>query len=193
MTDKELKRAKQELRESLREMRDAIPEDERAQMSALIEERLIQTVIHAGTVMIFLSFRSEVDTSATAETLLREGHYVAVPWLEGGEITPVAYRFGEELAPGAYGILEPVRHEPIDPAALDAVVAPGLGFDRSGRRIGYGGGYYDRLLRRVRPDVTRAGIAFHQQVIKEVPADRTDQLLDLVVTDEETITCRPGA
>jgi 5-formyltetrahydrofolate cyclo-ligase len=143
--------------------------------------------------MTFLSFGSEVPTETLTDRLAAEGHRIALPCIEAGEVYPADYRLGEPLVARAYGLREPKERRFVEPLELDAIVSPGLGFDREGRRIGYGAGYYDRLFRRVRPDTLRVGIAFHQQVVEHVPADRGDELLDMIVTDEEVITCRPGA
>jgi 5-formyltetrahydrofolate cyclo-ligase len=193
MTDKELKRAKKALRTELREERDAISPEERARLGTLIEDKLLQVVRGTPFVMTFLSFGSEVPTESLAERLAAEGHRIALPCIESGEVYPAEYRLGEPLVARAYGLWEPEERRFIEPLELDAIVSPGLGFDREGRRIGYGAGYYDRLFRRIRPDTLRVGIGFHQQVVEHVPANRGDELLDMIVTNEEVITCRPGA
>jgi 5-formyltetrahydrofolate cyclo-ligase len=193
VTDKELKRAKDALRQELRATRDALPPNERARLGALVEDQLLQVVRALAFVMTFLSFGSEVPTEALAERLANEGHRLALPCIEAGEVVPAEYRPGEPLVARTYGLWEPEERRFVEPLELDAIVAPGLGFDRDGRRIGYGAGYYDRLFRRVRPDTLRVGIGFHQQVVDHVPSDRGDELLDMIVTDEEVITCRPGA
>jgi 5-formyltetrahydrofolate cyclo-ligase len=78
----------------------------------------------------------------------------------------------------------------VDPASIDLVVTPGLAFDRRGRRLGYGGGHYDRFLRRLPPSTIRVGIGFAAQVVDRVPAGPTDEPLDALVTEEGLI--RPG-
>jgi 5-formyltetrahydrofolate cyclo-ligase len=73
---------------------------------------------------------------------------------------------------------------------VDLVVTPGLAFDRRGYRVGYGGGFYDRYLARLRPNAARTAIGFSFQVVEEVPADPGDERVHLVVTEAETIDCR---
>ena len=76
---------------------------------------------------------------------------------------------------------------PAAPMEIDLVAAPGLAFDRSGGRIGYGGGYFDGFLRRVRSDCAVAGVCFAEQLVAEVPAGPDDVRVDVVVTDAEVI------
>ncbi|HXF36758.1 MAG TPA: 5-formyltetrahydrofolate cyclo-ligase, partial [Actinomycetota bacterium] len=93
----------------------------------------------------------------------------------------------------AYGALEPAGGEVLSPQELDAVVVPGLAFDRRGYRVGYGGGFFDRFLPRTRPDAFRVGICFHLQLVEEVPHGAGDEPVDAVVTEREVIRCRrPG-
>jgi 5-formyltetrahydrofolate cyclo-ligase len=76
---------------------------------------------------------------------------------------------------------------------LDRVVTPGVAFDRFGHRIGYGGGFYDRFLRRTRRGVPRIAIAFDLQVLpRELPVGSFDLGVDVIVTETETIRCAPG-
>ena len=75
----------------------------------------------------------------------------------------------------------------VDPEKIDVVVSPGLAFDRRGHRLGYGGGYYDRYLARLHAHASRVGIGFAVQLLDEVPAEETDQPVDVVVTDRGVI------
>lgn len=74
------------------------------------------------------------------------------------------------------------------------VITPGLAFDRRGFRLGYGGGYYDQYLTRLRPETTRVGIGFSIQLIDRIPEEPLDQRVHFVVTDAELVDCRgaPG-
>jgi 5-formyltetrahydrofolate cyclo-ligase len=78
-----------------------------------------------------------------------------------------------------------LRVEPgdVDPVHLDVVVVPGLAFTADGRRLGQGGGHYDRFLTRVRPDCVTVGAAFAEQLVADLPTDPHDIRLDFVVTD----------
>lgn len=177
------------MRERLAAVRDAIPADEREEAAARVTERLVVACEGLGVVMVFLSIRSELPTLGILERLAREGHELAVPHLDGADIQPVAYEPGERLGAATWDIPEPADLRPVDPKTLDVVAAPGLGFDRSGYRIGYGGGFYDRLLTRTRRDCLRIGVGFHAQLVEVVPHGPNDQRLDMVLTERETIAC----
>jgi 5-formyltetrahydrofolate cyclo-ligase len=178
------------MRAALQEKRGAISASERESMAAKITERLVRVLDGCHTVMLFMSTGAEVPTDGMCERLAAEGHRLVVPHVEAGEMTPVEFAPGESLAEAVLGIREPVNLRPVQPSSVDAVVAPGLGLDREGNRLGRGGGYYDRFLRRCRPDVLRVGIAFDMQIMTTVPHGEGDEAVDVVVTDRETVHCR---
>lgn len=177
----------------MRAARAAIDPQERSRLAAEVERRLLALpeMADAGTVLLFYSFGSEVDTSGVAEHVHRMGKRLLLPYLEAGGMEAAEVRPGDPLAPSTYGPKEPGRRVAVETGDVDLVITPGLAFDRRGRRLGYGGGYYDRYLARLRPDAARVGIGFSTQVVEEVPAGPTDERVHLVVTDAEVIDCRP--
>jgi 5-formyltetrahydrofolate cyclo-ligase len=183
------RRQKSELRRRMRELREAIPPDERARRSRALGDRLfaLPEVRGARTVLLFSSFGAEVDTAPMIERAHAEGRRVLLPYLEGPAMEVAEHAAGDELVPSSYGAGEPARRVPADPAEVDAVIAPGLAFDWAGRRLGYGGGYYDRWLRRLRSDAARIGICFSQQVVDRVPSGSSDERVHLLVTEHEVI------
>ncbi len=186
-----LREAKRALRRRIRDLRDALPASERATRSRTIADRVLGLPELAGarTVMAFASFGSEVDTGPILEGLAARGVRLALPRIRDGEIVPVAFRPGERLEPAALGVPEPAEGGPLPEEAIDVVITPGVAFDRRGYRVGYGGGFYDRFLRRVRPEVPRVGIAFGLQVVEAVPHGERDERVDLVVTEDGVIRC----
>jgi len=187
-----LERRKSEHRKVLRAARDLIPPDERNAAADAVAERLAAEAARLGarTVMVFLSLDSEIPTASIIARLHADGIRVAVPVIVDGEVVPFEFAPGDPVVTADYGIEVPAERRPVPEAELDVVAAPGLGFDRQGRRVGYGGGFYDRLLGRVRPDALRIGIGFHSQLIDEVPTGPKDHALDMVITERETIPCR---
>ncbi len=159
-------------------------------MAKRVEERLfsLTAVQNAATVMVFYSFGSEIPTEHIIRRLLDEGRRVLLPYMEELEMSAAELRPGDSLVPTTYGPKEPSHRVPVDPNEVDAVIAPGLAFDRSGYRLGYGGGNYDRFLARLGRGATRVGIAFHVQVLPSVPHGPGDEPVDFVVTDRETIS-----
>ena len=148
----------------------------------------IAPVRRAKTVLVFASFGAEVPTPGLIQGLQEQGKRVFLPALRAGDIEAVEHVPGGVLVPSGYGPTEPGGYRAVNPEILDLVLVPGLAFDRSGHRIGYGGGHFDRFLRRSTRAV-RIGLAFHQQLVDELPHDEGDEPMDLVMTDLETIEC----
>ncbi|MGH2572406.1 MAG: 5-formyltetrahydrofolate cyclo-ligase [Actinomycetota bacterium] len=189
---KELERDKAALRARMRALRSSIPPGERGRLAGAVRDRLFEldAVRKARTILLFYSFGSEIPTKDMAQRLIGEGRRVLLPFLQGREMAVGELLAGEPLAATSYGPKEPVNRPPVDPGEVDLAIAPGLAFDRSGHRIGYGGGHYDRYLARLQDDATRVGIAYHVQLLAAVPHGPDDEPLDFVVTDRETIACR---
>jgi 5-formyltetrahydrofolate cyclo-ligase len=112
---------------------------------------------------------------------------VALPRIEDHDVEPIAYAAGDPLSETSFGAREPVSGRRLEPSELDVVVVPGVAFDRGGGRVGYGAGFYDRLLGRVRDDAFAVAVAFGLQVVVRVPAGGTDRRVDAVVTEREVI------
>jgi 5-formyltetrahydrofolate cyclo-ligase len=185
--------AKSALRAEMRASRGAIAPEDRDRLAAAIQARLVALpeLARAGTVMLFSSFGSEVSTTGLVRALAERGHRLVLPYIREGEMEAGAFAPDARLVPSGYGPLEPPVPSAVDPAVIDAVIVPGLAFDRRGYRVGFGGGHYDRYLRRLRPDAVRIGIGFSLQVVKRVPTGPRDERVDLIVTEAEAIECLP--
>jgi 5-formyltetrahydrofolate cyclo-ligase len=183
-----LKRAKRGIRRTVLRERDALSPEARARWGELIAERFVTLpeVRRARSVMVFSSFGSEVPTGPLMERLGVLGVVVVLPRIEDADLVAVPYAPGDPVRPTSFGAVEPADPEVIDPASLDVVGVPGVAFDRWGRRVGYGGGYYDRFLRGL--PAFAVGIAFGLQVVDgALPAGRFDLPVHAIVTEEETI------
>ncbi len=195
MTDRtpshRLKRAKRALRREIISRRDAMTPRDRAAKSLAIAARLLALpeVRRARLVMVFWSFGSEVETAPIIDRLASQGVALALPRIEGPDIVPVPYRPGDALVETGFGAKEPVAARGSVAEDLDVVVTPGVAFDRRGHRVGYGRGFYDRLLRSVGPQAFRVAIGFALQVVDEVPHGHADQPVDAVVTEADVIRC----
>jgi 5-formyltetrahydrofolate cyclo-ligase len=192
MTDKNL------LRAALLKTRDAIPVEVRRAKDRLIRERLLSLdeVKNAKVLFFFASFRSEVDTIGPMKSLLAEGKRVVLPKVEREHHLLLLYEIKglEELVPGYMGIPEPSvlsEERTIIVNDIDGVVIPGAGFDEAGGRIGYGGGYYDRLLSSFEREIPVIAPAYEEQVVDSIPAEPHDIRVDLIVTDRRLIRCAP--
>jgi 5-formyltetrahydrofolate cyclo-ligase len=187
-----LKQAKRALRRAVLAERDAVSEDDRSGRSEAIADRFLELPETAGaeTLMAFWSFGSEVDTGPLIARLRSEGKTVALPRIEDGDVVPVVAAPGAPMRVTSFGAMEPAEGRTLDVADLDLVVVPGVAFDRSCGRVGYGGGYYDRLLGKRRKGVAAIAIAFAMQIVDRVPSGAIDRRIDGVVTEFEVIRCR---
>lgn len=190
MTSADLKRAKRAVRHRVLAARDAMSATQRQRASSRIVDLVLSLpeVEGAATVMVFWSFGSEPDTAPLIDALHSRGLRVALPQIVGGEMEPRAYAPGDPLTETSFGAKEPFAGEVVDPAAIDVVVTPAVAFDRSGRRVGYGGGFYDRFFPRTRPDTLRIGIGFGPQLLDEdLPGGHFDVGIDGVVTESGVV------
>jgi 5-formyltetrahydrofolate cyclo-ligase len=186
----DLKRAKRTLRQEIIRVRDGLAPEERERRGALIVDRFLALpeLPGARTVMAFWSFGSELPTDGLLRALLEGGWRVALPSTAGGDLEPRRYEPGAPMTAASFGAMEP-QSDAVDPTEIDIVCTPGAAFDRTGRRLGYGGGFYDRFLRTTRDDTLRAGLCFSFQVVESVPAGSFDLGVDVVLTEAETIRC----
>jgi 5-formyltetrahydrofolate cyclo-ligase len=185
-------RAKRELRRRVLARRDALPPATRAQLSAAVCARAIclPELATARAILLFASFRSEVDTSSLLVWALDEGKKVYFPKVLGPH-RMAAFRVADpkvHLVPGAWGIPEPREGlEEVAPSGLDAVIVPGSVFDPCGRRCGYGGGFYDTYLPLTRPGVPRIALAFEAQIVDELPCEPHDLSVQAIVTEKRVL------
>lgn len=182
----EAEAAKRELRKACAAQRDRLD----ASLRKLAAERLATCGLgFAGacagaTVSAYAAIGSELDAFPLLERLAREGYQLCLPVITplGNPLVFRAWAPGEPLVPRKWDIREPADTEPaVEP---DVLLVPLLAFDDEGHRLGYGGGYYDRTLQRLRAmkPVIAIGLAYDTQEIGEVPVEAHDQRLDFVLT-----------
>jgi 5-formyltetrahydrofolate cyclo-ligase len=187
--------AKMEMRRRTLAARDALPGAERARLSVAVCARAaaLPELIAARTVMLYASFRSEVETAALFAWASKAGKTVCAPRILAPGLM-AAYLIAEpagDLVPGAWGIPEPrTGLEEVPPRRMDVVVVPGAAFDAAGRRCGYGGGFYDAYLARTRPGIPRVALAFEAQLVDELPCEAHDLPVTAIVTEDRVV--RPG-
>ena len=168
---------KRRLRRRMKALRDAMPAEERAAASAVVEATVLGLpgIADAANVLAFASFGSEIATAGILERLAAGGKRVLLPFLVEGRMEAALAEPGAATVATSYGPVEPAEQVAVDPSVVDAILVPGLAFDRAGRRLGYGRGYFDRYLRRVPAPSPRIAIGFALQVVDEVPATRADE------------------
>src|SRR5258708_8302737 len=173
--------------------RDAIPAAERQSAASAIAARPFPRAVPAGAIVAgFGRLKSEINPLPLRQRLAEAGAKLALPVVagRGRPLIMRSYAFGQELNAGVWGIREPKDDAP--EVAPDILIVPLAAFDRKGNRIGYGAGYYDMTIRRLRSlkFVTAIGIAYASQDVPEVPVTPRDARLDLVLTEREAIDCR---
>jgi 5-formyltetrahydrofolate cyclo-ligase len=187
--------AKTELRRELLKRRDSIPAHVRAAAALAIAERALPIERRAGTIVSGYSpLKSEINPLPVMRRFAEAGAQLALPVVagRGRPLIMRAWTFGQELGAGVWGIREP---KPESPEVFpDILFVPLLGFDRRGHRIGYGAGYYDMTITRLRTlkPIIALGIAFAAQEIDEVPTSPRDARLDLVLTEHGMMDHRKG-
>jgi 5-formyltetrahydrofolate cyclo-ligase len=181
----DIRAEKDELRARLKAERSALaPADVRA-ASAAVCRRLdgLDALAGARAIAVYAASRNEIDPAASVERLRSRGAIVRYPRVDGEQLAFVAAR-ADELVPGAFGIAAPpAEAAAVSPEDLDVVLVPAIAFDRSGYRLGYGRGYYDRALAAA-PHALRIGLAHAFQIIDTVPRRDGDEPVDLIVTPD---------
>jgi len=182
------------LRKQILARRDSIPGAVRKLKDRAIEERLfsLREMQQSTTVFFFASFRSEVDTFGLIRRSREEGRRVVLPRVEGANLGLYLVNSLDELAPGYMKIPEPTvltDDRKVGIHDIDAVIVPGAAFDRSGNRIGYGGGFYDRLLADMQTTIPIIALTYDEQLIDAVPVDQHDKKVSIIVTDLQEIRC----
>jgi 5-formyltetrahydrofolate cyclo-ligase len=178
--------SKNELRTAALARRDALGAEQRAAAACALAARMPPLEITSSTVVAgYAPIRSEIDPVPLMQSLAARGAALAMPAIAARNAALVfrAWKPGEALVRGAFGIFEPPST--VTQVVPDIVLVPLAAFDRAGHRIGYGAGYYDRTLAQLcngRP-VTAMGLAFAVQEIPQVPALSHDVRLDYVLTE----------
>ncbi|MFP4015887.1 MAG: 5-formyltetrahydrofolate cyclo-ligase [Halanaerobiales bacterium] len=166
-------------------------------VSEKIQERFfsLDIVNKSDNFLLYHSIRNEIITHEIIDFLLEKGKNVYLPYISDDksklEIGCISKH--EELAAGVFGIKEPNDRKNIPVQLMDIVVVPGLLFDRNGYRIGYGGGYYDKLLAEITDNTISIGLAYNCFLKDSLPVDSFDIPVDIIVTEEQTLYMGGGS
>lgn len=175
---------KAKIRSKILEKLKAQKEEERNLKSKSIKEKLFRLEVfkQAKRVMFYIAFGGEVETKDMIKEAQKLGKIIAVPICKKNRIIK-ACLFGDKahLERGPYSIWEPVKKECLTLKFLDLAIVPGLAFDKKGRRLGRGKGYYDRFLKRLTPNTTSIGLAFDFQILPNIPATTHDVSVNKVL------------
>jgi 5-formyltetrahydrofolate cyclo-ligase len=191
---RDLDARKADMRRRMREARRALHDrDLRAAAIsghvAALCDRIARERARPLVVMAFVGVGAEPDTTEVVAVLTSRGHDVVLPRIRSGALQPA--RRGEALAIGEFNIPSPTG-ESVGASLLDVVLVPGLAFTRDGRRLGQGGGFYDRFLDTVGASCVAAGVCFSAQLVEDVPCDAHDRHVDVVITEDEVVEASAG-
>lgn len=191
---------KQALRQSIIAAREKLPADERLRLSRAVVGSICDLPVYrqAQTMLGYLNFGAELAAELWVLQALADGKRVLLPRVNRASNHLDLYQVRElvhDVAPGSWGIREPVVERCTKEDVLgtvDFILLPGVAFTRGGVRLGYGGGYYDKLLAQMPHQPTLVAGAYALQVVQEIPQENTDRNVEWLVTEEETIRCNFG-
>ncbi|MBI5213871.1 MAG: 5-formyltetrahydrofolate cyclo-ligase [Nitrospirae bacterium] len=145
----------------------------------------------AHKILLYASFRSEVDTLDLLKYCLNSGKVIALPKVDNDNGRLTLYRMEDmnEVVAGYMGIPEPQVHEgrrmPVE--EMDLIIVPGVAFDWHCNRLGYGKGFYDKLL--ARGAKAKVALAYEEQIVEHIPSEPYDIKMDKIITDKRIIDC----
>lgn len=186
-----MSRSKQEIREAARARRSGLSPEEIREKSRSICARVLPLIDGEDPVMVYASKPPEVRTEELISGLLSRGIRVVVPIIER-ETCSLRLSYITRLSsliPSTFSVPEPIGNEdPARPEEVRTVLVPVIAYDRSGHRLGYGAGYYDRFLA-AHPGLRKIGVAFSCQEAAAIPADANDVGMDIIVTEKGILRC----
>lgn len=184
---------KKPIRAALLAQRKHLSLDTCLQQSLLAQERFLQLpeFSAATTLALYSPIQNEVYTEEIFRQACARGKRVVYPRVEGAGLAFFAVSGRDDLQVGNFGILEPRGTQPVPVAKIDLLLVPGVAFDLGGHRLGYGKGYYDRLLSHRAKEVYLVGFCFEFQLLSSLPSEIHDVRMDLLVTEQRTLRRSP--
>ena len=181
---------KQDLRQEILKKLKTQSKKSRLAKSLKVERALRRSTLYrkAKVILCYVAHDGEVETQPILDQILADGKRLVVPFTVPKHRQLIAAEIHDrktDLEPGPYGIPHPRRlyGRRVPHKDLDLVIVPGVAFDKAGRRLGRGGGYFDRFLEKVPHSVPRIGLGFRFQVVAELPSESHDQPVNKVITD----------
>ncbi|MBP1926232.1 5-formyltetrahydrofolate cyclo-ligase [Sedimentibacter acidaminivorans] len=182
---------KGDIRKKILSIRNSIENKQVIEKSEIIINKLksISEFKKSKTVFVYMDFKNEVKTLDLIEEMIKEKKRVVIPYtdVDNTVIIPVEINdINIDLKFSSFGYLEPKEEKviPIDPFELDLIIVPGVAFDKELNRIGFGKGYYDRILSKKRNDAKAVAIAYEFQILDEIPSEEHDIKMDKIITEE---------
>lgn len=186
----DIKFLKKELRKRIQSLRNNLPLEQRVKKSKIIVEKLSKTeeYIGAKNILIYFPFRSEIDTTAIIKDALAKGKRVILPRVANGGLELYFVKdLSKQLEKGSFGIMEPIPSlcELATPEQVDLAIIPGVAFDANLNRLGYGGGFYDRLSEDLPSGTKKIALSFEIQMVQGIPTTDEDKKIDMIITERK--------
>jgi 5-formyltetrahydrofolate cyclo-ligase len=185
---------KKTIREKVLKTRNAMIQKEVSEKSREILKNLmtIPEFSESNCISIYLSFSNEVDTFLIIEALQKLGKKIVVPYTKKDiiDLLPVQISSVEkDLTVSSFGYPEPILEKVsvIDIQEIDFIIIPGVAFDGMGNRVGFGKGYYDKYLSKIKRNIKKTAVAYEYQVLRNVPSESHDIKMDYIVTEKRVI------
>lgn len=187
---------KKSIRKNILETRNNLDTHEKKKLDDIIEKKFLNSkeYISSKNIFIYISYGSEINTKNIILEAIKDNKNIYVPrtQIKTKNMDAVKFISFDKLNMNAYGILEPSNDELfIDPNDLDLIVVPGVAFDIKKGRMGYGAGYYDRYFDKINEKcyrrISKVALAYDFQIIDEVPMDKNDVPVDLIITASKII------
>jgi 5-formyltetrahydrofolate cyclo-ligase len=170
-------------RRRMRDVRRSISDRPSRSIACCAAVAALPAFRRAPAVLSYVAIASEVDTASLHERVRADGKLLILPRVEGDELVAVEAAPGTAFVRSPLGIDEPTGAPlAVGDLAATLVVVPGLAFTSDGHRLGYGGGYFDRLLARLPGSATTVGVCFREQLVDDLPLDPHDRPVDLVIS-----------
>lgn len=188
---------KKEIRQEMIRKRKSLSSKDLKGKSLEIFQQLrgLEPYKNAKKLMTYVPFQEEIHTTLLIDDFLKKNLQVFIPVTKPKEkriIISQLLDLEKDLEVGHFGVLEPkaFAYRPKNPKIIDLIIVPGLAFTKSGYRIGYGGGYYDRFLPTLEQDPITIALALDFQIVDSLPINDYDVPVDMIVTESRIIECK---
>lgn len=183
-------KSKKELRKKILGIRNKMLKEDLENNSRIIMNKIIglRTYKQSKVVFVYMDFNNEVMTSDLIKHMMAEKKRVVIPYTDVINTLVIPSEITEEadLKLSPFGYYEPKKIMPVDVEEIDLVLVPGVVFDKNLNRIGFGKGYYDRILKNLKPGAKKIGLAHDFQVLDEIPAEDHDIKMDMIITESSS-------
>jgi 5-formyltetrahydrofolate cyclo-ligase len=180
--------SKSKIRKRILNVRNNMSKEDVKKNSNAIMDKITSLDIykHSKVVFIYMDFKNEVMTSNLIKRMLSEKKRVVIPYTDSINTVLIPSEITKEsdLKQNSFGYFEPKSILPVNIEEIDLVIVPGVVFDMNLNRIGFGKGYYDKILNRLKPSAKKVALAHDFQVLEDIPAEEHDVKMDMIITEK---------